>query len=384
MSTNNVVFDGTGSDEFVECAARPGVVATGRTFRKQLLHFGSFAHPKVPGKRVIVDDAFADKLITNFSNKVCDIVQAPMVDDNNRHTENPEKNIGEVIDVQKDSKGIYAVIDVRDEDAAKKLGKTLIGASAMLSLDYKDTDSGTFCGPTLLHAAITNRPYITKLDGFEEIALSNADDEPVLIETNENIADTVNEPVLLGAVTIEEDPVQEKPMTKEELIAALKEQGIDVVALQKTADETTAALSNIIDTDSDTLKDISTAVVELSHAKDELELKLSKQIEVAETQNSLIEQLVEESKALKLSAAEMEIDHLIEEGRILPKQKAAMLTLSVNDRETFDALLPEEAIVKLSEEGTTTHQDTRSIKVQEDLDRYSAMARKITLGENAK
>jgi hypothetical protein len=166
----NVVMAGTGPrDEFVECAARPGVKPKGKLFRKQLLHWGEFAHPNLPGKKITVDEAFADKLITNFSRGVCDIVQVPIVDDKNKHTEDPLRNIGEVIDLERDDKGIYALVDARSEKYASELGKTLIGASAMMNLDYTDTKTGEKVGPTLLHMAITNRPYITGLDAFDEV-----------------------------------------------------------------------------------------------------------------------------------------------------------------------------------------------------------------------
>jgi len=137
----NVVMAGTGRrDEFVECAARPGVTPKGRLFRKQVLHWGEFLHPNLPGKKIKVDKEFADKLIANFSNGACDIVQVPIVDGKNHHTEDPLRNIGEVVGLETDDKGIYAVIDARKQ--ADELGKTLIGASAFMNLDYEDKRTG--------------------------------------------------------------------------------------------------------------------------------------------------------------------------------------------------------------------------------------------------
>ena len=49
-----------------------------------------------------------------------------------------------------------------------------------------------------------------------------------------------------------------------------------------------------------------------------------------------------------------------------------MVKLSMSDRDTFDALLPEEAIVSLSESGVTNHTDSRSDKTQDELNRYLA------------
>lgn len=69
----------------------------GRVFEKHILSYGDLHYPGVKGGKVKVDDAFADTLIANFTNKVCDIVQVPKAGAGNEHTEDPDRNIGEVI-----------------------------------------------------------------------------------------------------------------------------------------------------------------------------------------------------------------------------------------------------------------------------------------------
>jgi hypothetical protein len=344
----NVVMAGTGtSDEYVECASRPGLQPKGKLFRKQILHWGDFAHPNLPGKKITVDDKFAETLVENFNNGVCDIVQVPLVDGKNHHTEDPTRNVGQVIGLEKDAKGIYALVDARKSDAAAELGKTLIGASAMMNLDYTDTRTGKKVGPTLLHMAVTNRPYITGLDAFDEVLSLSADtpDEAT---------------VLLGAGDDEEN---EMPMTRDEMIAALKaDHGIDVEALLETSDETAelAALSNALGDEELSLSDVAEAVLELSQKNDE--------------QANLISALVEERNSLRLSAAETEVDSLVKAGRILPKQRDRMLRLSMEDREAFDDLLPEQSVVSLSEDGVTTHEDTHANSAEAEIARIVALA----------
>ena len=116
-----------------------------------------------------------DHLMTNFTDGVADIVQVPKVDGQNKHTEDPDRNIGEVVDLKRrEDGGLDAIIDVRTADT-EKIGKTLLGASAMMHMDYTDTRTGSRMGPTLLHTAITNRPYITGLDDFQEYVAASAD-----------------------------------------------------------------------------------------------------------------------------------------------------------------------------------------------------------------
>jgi hypothetical protein len=339
---------GTGPrDEFVECA-RAGVKPKGKLFRKQVLHWGDFVHPNLPGSKITVDEAFADKLITNFSRGVCDIVQVPIVDGGNKHTEDPLRNVGEVIDLERDEKGIYALIDARRPEYAAELGKTLIGASAMMNLDYTDTKTGEKVGPTLLHMAITNRPYITGLDAFDEVIAASADTSD-------------EDTVLLGAADIEETNM---PMTRDEMIAALKaNHDIDVEALIESSvdGQELATLSSALGADVElSVGDVAEAVLELSAKNTEQAVQ--------------IETLMDERNTLKLSAAEGEIDVLVREGRILPKQRNRMLRLSMEDREAFEELLPETSLVSLSEDGVTTHESTNSKSAEAEIDRLVNLA----------
>src|ERR1700759_4581691 len=101
---------------------------TGRLFRKHLLNKGPLRHPKT-GETINVDDAFIAKLKKNFDDKICDIVQVPLANDKNEHTEDPNRNIGEVVHIEVNGDKVYAVMDIRDPEHAAKLGKTYLGAS---------------------------------------------------------------------------------------------------------------------------------------------------------------------------------------------------------------------------------------------------------------
>lgn len=350
----NVVMAGTGPrDEFVECAARPGVTPKGRLFRKQLLHWGTFQHPNLPGQKINVDRPFADKLIANFAAGACDIVQVPIVDSKNKHSEDPLRNVGEVVDLETDDKGVYAIIDARKAEYADELGKTLIGASAMMNLDYTDTKTGQKVGPTLLHLAITNRPYITGLDAFNEVIAASADTPS---ETT----------VLLGAA----DP-EEQPMTKDELIAALlADHGIDVESLLEAREAQTelAALSNALGSEDLSISDLADTMIALSEKSTE--------------QADMIVALTDERDALKMSVLEDEVDGYVTQGRILPKQRERMLRLAMEDRETFDDLLPDDALVSLSEDGVTTHEST-SRDAESEIARFVAIAKEKATGIKA-
>lgn len=354
-----IVPPGQDADGYVELSRS----AKGRVFRKQILEYGDLIYPGVQGGKVHIDDEFADKLIANFSNKVCDIVQVPKAGANNEHTEDPDRNIGEVIGLTKKNGKIYADIDVRTDDA-DKLGKTLLGASAMMHLNYRHTKTGKPAGPTLLHVAVTNRPYVTELEDFEEILAASADG-------------IRGDAVLLTADT-STNTKGKKMATLDELFAELKaDHNIDVPALQEKAAGVDAALklSNEIQeklTDNGLLKlsngETATAD-ELVGAVAEAGTKL---VELS----NRIDSMEEDSRK---KDAESRIDSLVRSGHILPAKRDAHLKILLSNPEDFDALIPEKPLVKLSvndEEETgfeVAGGDEVKLTAQSEIDRIAAL-----------
>ena len=367
-----------GSEGYVECARTP----TSRVYRKQILHEGSFVHPGDPSSRITVNESFYALLKKNFDEGYCDTVQVPLVNDQNAHVEDPDRNIGQVVDLAYEKgKGVYALIEGRDE-RAQKLGKTYLGASAMLHLNYTDTRTGTKVGPTLLHVAVTNRPYITKLENYQEIVAASADmsgETPV---------------VLTPAI---EPAEEDKPMELDELLAELKDKhGVDVNALRESAEKAdkseqlVAAMSNVLTaasggsggntptSDEMTVEDVGRAVIELSQEK----------VTLARTVADQAKQLEELQLSATTAKAEAEVDGLVRAGKVLPKQRDAYVKLAVKDREMFQSLVPADAIVSLSETGVTTHESPAmpetEEQVKEAITRYEEIALSALQGKRTK
>ena len=344
-------------DGFVELSRS----AQGRVFRKQILHYGDL---KYPGAGTVkVDEAFADKLIANFTNKVADIVQVPKAGPNNEHTEDPDRNIGEVIAIRKGDKGVYVDMDIRTADA-DKIGKTLLGSSAMLHLNYTDTKTGEKVGPTLLHNCITNRPYVTNLDDFQEVLQMSA---PGVDITNQT------EIVVLTSAQDTEEGTHMS--TLDELFAELKSNhNIDVPALQaKAADADAAvALSNKIQEEL-----VGTGLLKLSAGQETVDADTLIGA-VAEAGSQIVELsakvdgLVEDASKKEATAA---VEKLVLTGYILPKDKDAMLELRLSNVELFDKLVPEKPVIKLSQEdGFEPTDDSHKATVETEIARLSQVA----------
>jgi hypothetical protein len=368
--------DSVAYDEMDEARIELSRKSTGTLFRKHILSKGDLIHPAT-GKKIKIDDAFVKQLKSNFDNKVCPIVQVPLANDSNQHVEDPDRNVGEVIDVEITGDKVYAVIDARKSVDNFK-NKTYIGASAMLSLDYTDTSTGKKSGPTLCHVAVTNRPYITNLEDYEEIVKASADNSEEAVLLTEPVETVVHD----DSGSENEPEVEEhKTMTKEELIAALKdEHSIDVVALQAEAEkpaatDSTAELSNRLvaaltdagvvklsaDDTSAPVEQVVGAVVELASDN----VKLTNRIDALELSN-------------REKDANAEVKAKVAEGFIEPANEAAMIKLYMSNTDLYNELLPAEPKVNLSGQAVGTSTDAEDSKVE--LDVNAEVARLSALG----
>jgi hypothetical protein len=318
---------------------------TGRLFRKHLLNKGPLRHPKT-GQIIDVDDDFISRLKANFDNGVCDIVQVPLADANNAHSEDPERNIGEVVDIEYTGDKVYAVLDIRDPTHADKLGKTYLGASAMLSLDYTNTKTGEKVGPTLLHSCVTNRPYVTGLDEYEEIVAATTDrsaEATVLLSDNTVVIEKPSEETEMPEQ--ETETVAEPSL--EDLLATLKtKHNIDVSALQAQQTESTRQTEL-----SQTIVDALTkaGIVKLSNTDDDkvgTDTVINAVQELATNNVTLTSRL----NTLEKRDAEHAVDGLITEGRILPAQREVMVDMKLSHPDMFDKVVPATPLVTLSNE----------------------------------
>lgn len=332
---------------------------SGRLVRKQILKTGPLNYPGISGGKVELTSEMFDRIVENFDNKVCDIVQFPLADNNNAHTEDPLRNAGEVVSLKREGDSLYAYIDVRKEAAVEGIkDKTIIGASAMLALNYTDTRTGKAAGPTLLHVAGTNRPHVLELEDFEVIAAS---------------VDSNSEAVILTAPTTTKEKAPMETLT--EIFDHLKaEHDIDVPALQAQVAESagvaelSAKLSAVLD---------SNGIIKLSNGEtakaEDLVLAVGQVVADKAELSGRIEAL---ELSNRQAAAEAAVDKLIEDGFLAESTRAAYINLKLSNEETFNAIVPEQPIIKLSGEAQTfvpadsKHEET----VTAEINRYSELA----------
>ncbi len=341
------------------------VVALGpKLFRKQILRLGEWKHKKAPGGVLDVTKEMVAEIVKNFKAGVRDDVPVPMGHDRDALT-----SVGKVIGLEQREDGLYGIHEIDDPEG--KVGKTLTGTSALIALNYEDSESGEQLGAVLIHNALTNAPHMKGLAPFEAVALNEDAEEAVVISLPEGSKQATQE----VDMTLEEllaeleetsdddlrkalkdkrpeffgDPEGEPTEAdKEALEAAVKEAREEVVA--KLAEKgVTVSLSEDDDDDDETKVDISSAPDFV---------KLSERVDTLETEKST-------------EAAETLVDGAIHDGKFLPSQREGMLEVALAEGgiERVTKLIPEKAIVDLSELGVEAGRKTNDVTLsEEDVD----------------
>ncbi len=337
MSDLVIIPASADSDPYVELGTRGAV---GSVFRKHLLNLGPLHYG---GKTYNLDEKFYSQLKSNFDAGVS-IVQVPVADEKNRHTEDPLRNAGECVGLEREGDKVYSVLDIRDPKVAEGIrNKTILGVSAMLSMDYKDSRNDKPIGAALLHTCITNRPHVLDLEPYQEVVAATADstdmdfDSPIVLATEETVP------------------------TKEDLIAALKaDHGIDVEALQVAATQkvdltaiTDALAGTSVQLSSgDALEqsDVVGAIVELARKNETLEGAVG---------------------LLTRKDAERTVQGFIDSGRLLAKSRgrAVSMFLSEGQAGLDDFLSPEdEPFIRMTEQSGITGEGDGEQKHNFDID----------------
>lgn len=367
--------NGSGYEAVEESLELSRTKPMGKLFKKHILNKGPLIHP-VSKRKIEIDDEFIRQLQMNFHNGVCDIVQVPLANDANQHSEDPLRNIGEVVDIQQEGDKVYALIDIRDADAAPKMGKTLLGASALMSLNYVDTRTGKAAGPTLLHTCVTNRPYVVGLDNYEEIVAATADNTSSVV-------------LLSAEPEAEHTEETEMPKTLDELLAQLKEEhGIDVHALQASASEKEKELEQATALSNTLSEEVKAAKHEAEHATETVQ-KLTEELSGAGvikltngeelSQEDIVGAVAEiaqghlalsnQVKELREKDAKTEVQKLVDDGFLYPSQQKGMVTIKLSgDQELFDSLVPAKPVVEMNKEtGVTPEDNNHELNVEEEL-----------------
>lgn len=143
----------------------------GTIYRKEVAKFGQWVNPDYPwfsdDPNMTLDEAWAETIVKNFNE---DALGSPVPVPLN-HTDDVRVNTGVVKSLEiVPGDGLYAELEIRDEDTIAKLDKGLIfDVSISFMWDFIRQDNGKHYGATLLHVALVNTPYLIGMNSFEKV-----------------------------------------------------------------------------------------------------------------------------------------------------------------------------------------------------------------------
>jgi hypothetical protein len=141
--------------------------AKGTLFKKRIINYGEYADQWFPDLFFKLDAEWGSQVLQNFKDKTVGRVYVPA-----SHTDDPEKNRGEVIDMfeSADGKGIDAILDIREAETVKAIEAELIwDVSIGFTMNWISKE-GEEKGPAIYHVALVNNPYIEDMPPFEAFA----------------------------------------------------------------------------------------------------------------------------------------------------------------------------------------------------------------------
>ncbi len=202
----------------------------GTIYRKQLVKFGEWENPDYPwfsdDPKMTLDEDWGNRVKENFdAGNLGSKVPVPL-----NHTDDVKANTGELVALEVVAgDGLYGDLEIRDAQTIEDLDNGLIfDVSISFVWDLVRQDDGKHYGPTLLHVALVNTPYLIGMNAFEKVgaALSKLSKsfKPVGLSLNNG-----------GAIMLSRTKVKELANVDESTIKNDKD--FDVTVTYKDGDE---------------------------------------------------------------------------------------------------------------------------------------------------
>lgn len=155
----------------------------GRLFRKQILRYSEIDYH---GRKVKFDRPYADNVITAFRDDAFPAVPFVLADSDNKHTRDPERARGEVVDLEATDEGLDAIIrlDPKAVGLVKQYPKLGVSVSIREQFDRAD---GKHYPAALAHVLGTFEPMLPGMSAWQNINAS-IEGEEVLDLTTVNLA----------------------------------------------------------------------------------------------------------------------------------------------------------------------------------------------------
>ncbi len=324
------------------------VALSRKRFRKQILRYGEWEHSAAPNGRLKVTKEFVGKIVQNFHAGIRDDVPVPL-----GHEVDAISSIGHVVGLEVDDDGLWGIHEIESEDDAEKIGSTWTGSSAFIDLNAVDKETGEELGPVLVHNAITNAPYIKDLAPFEAVALGEDAQDAVIISLQETTTEqggvsmTLQEALAAIAETSDDDLREALTEVRPELFS---------VAASEGAEETKKALAAAkVEGQKEVIAALAEKGVTVGLSESDEGTSESAEVDITSAPAfvALSDRITSLEGDIVKADAEAKIDAAITEGKVLPAIRDGLLEVALSEggMDRLAKLIPEKAIVDLSEQG---------------------------------
>lgn len=307
--------------------------AKGTLFKKRIINLGEYADQWFPEYFLHLDQEWADSVLANFKAKTVGRVYVP-----SSHTDDPDKNRGEVIDMfmSDDGAGIDAIIDIRDSDTVEKIEQDLIWDCSIGFTMNWITKEGEEKGAAIYHVALVNNPYIEDMTPFEAFAKISQECRAELAHSYQASAIMlsrvgIKKEFTMDPVTIKNDkeyPVEVTYKEGEEEKTVTVEAGAEIQVPEDQKDAVTQVIAD--STAPEEEEDEETPEEKEAREKKEQE---EADAEAAKTQeqkdkDAELARVKAENAEYRKAAVDAEYKKLLEEGKIVPAQEKAFKALA--------------------------------------------------------
>jgi hypothetical protein len=138
-------------------------------WRKQILPIRKINYK---GRTLDFNATYLASLRDSFKRRAFDQVPAQLADSANKHNNDPKNTVGDLVDVELGSDGLYGVFEPNADGAAILAKNPKIGVSARILEGYRRSDGEVF-PQALQHVLLTVDPHVSGMKPWEKVELSN-------------------------------------------------------------------------------------------------------------------------------------------------------------------------------------------------------------------
>lgn len=301
-----------------------------RLFRKQVLRFGRWQHPAAPGGVLEITPNYVEDLVENFGH-------TPFVPVTRGHVEQLEAEKNPQLIVSRNVKQLVPTSDGLDAEFEIDEAELDKYNDVSVSIDpaYVNHESGEVIGPVLKHIALVVNPFIKQLNKF--VPLAEQDNFLIYLSEIQHMEEQVQVDQV-ATDQVAEVNTEVENTTEVETEATTTEAAAENPETEAPAEEIPAE------------SEVEEVTSEAEEAEEEAETTEESIVDASDTEK-LIKQIsnlqavvAKQSVALAERDAEAAYQDLLQQGKLVPAQKDAFISL---------ASLPAQEI-QLGEDKTTT------------------------------